>query len=90
VIEELTGLMHPTGPFVLGEEFSTAEIITASFILRLLLLVEHNVFGEEVAREIKNNKRFKVWTDALRSRPSISGIFEEKAIWEAYEKRLKK
>ena len=76
------------GPYVLGKEFSMAEILTHSFILRLVAFAKEGFYGEGVYEQLQSIKEVKEWHDAIAARPSVKKTWNEEFVVGVAKKRL--
>jgi len=76
------------GPYVLGQEFSMADVMTHSFVLRLVAWAKAGFYGEGLYEELQEIKEIKEWHDALLSRDSVQKTFDEELIVERMGKHL--
>jgi glutathione S-transferase len=77
-----------SGPFVLGNQFSMAEAMTASFVLRLWAYVNAGFYGEGFYEQLEGIKEAKDWHDAIEERHSIKKTWNEKDNVDAMRKRI--
>jgi glutathione S-transferase len=76
------------GPYVLGKEFSMAEVLTHSFVLRLFAFAKAGFYGDELYGELQKIKEVKEWHDAIASRESTKKTWNEKDIIDGTKKML--
>jgi len=76
------------GPYVLGKEFSMAEVLTHSFVLRLFAWAKAGFYGEGFYEQLQGIKEVKEWHDAIASRDSAKKTFDESFVVESMRKRL--
>jgi glutathione S-transferase len=76
------------GPYVLGKEFSMADVMTHGFILRLFAWAKAGFYGEGLYDELTQIQEIKEWHDALLTRPSVQKTFDEEFIVNTMRKRL--
>jgi len=76
------------GPYVLGKEFSLADILTHSFVLRLFAFAKEGFYGEGVYEQLQGIKEVKEWHDAIAARPSVKKTWDEETVVGGLKKRL--
>lgn len=76
------------GPYVLGKDFSMAEVLTHSFVLRLFAWAKAGFYGEGLYEQLQQIKEVKEWHDAIASRESAKKTFDEQAVVDGMKKRL--
>jgi glutathione S-transferase len=79
-------LRESGGPYVLGQEFSMADIMTHSFLLRLFAFAKAGFYGDEFYRQLQEIKEVKEWHDAIASRESVKKTWNEGAVVAAMRK----
>jgi glutathione S-transferase len=81
-------LKEYNGPYVLGEEFSMADVLTHPFLLRLFAFAKAGFYGEDLYGQLQEIKEVKDWHDAIAVRDSVKKIWDEKAVVEGMRKRV--
>ena len=81
-------LQQYNGPYVLGNEFSMADILTHSFLLRLFAFAKAGFYGEDMYGQLQGIKEVKDWHDAIAARDSVKKIWLENAVVEGMRKRV--
>jgi glutathione S-transferase len=76
------------GPYVLGKEFSMAEVLTHSFLLRLFAFAKEGFYGEELYSQLQGLKEVKEWHDAIAARESVKKTWDEADVVGATKKRM--
>ncbi|ERS95690.1 glutathione S-transferase [Sporothrix schenckii 1099-18] len=79
-------------PFFGGSERLTlAEVLTGSFVLRLVRLSKLGVYPSNVpAAAAEKAPAFWAWAEAVAAHPSVTGIFDEKVVAASTKARLDK
>jgi glutathione S-transferase len=78
------------GPYVLGSEFSMADVLTHSFLLRLYAFAKAGFYGEsDLYDQLQGIKEVKEWHEAIEARESVKKTWNEAAIVERF-RALKK
>ncbi|EPE04211.1 glutathione s-transferase [Ophiostoma piceae UAMH 11346] len=77
-------------PFFGGSKTLTiAEVLTGSFILRVVHLSKEGVYPTSIATEAATKTpAFWAWAQAVAAHPSVNGIYDEAAILENTKTRL--
>lgn len=88
----LAGSTSAAKPFFGGSERLTlAEVLTGSFVLRLVRLPKLGVYPSNVpALAAAKAPAFWAWAEAVAAHPSVTGIFDEEAVAEGTRVRLAK
>ena len=76
------------GPYVLGKEFSMADVLTHSFVLRLFAFAKEGFYGDELYAKLQEIKEVKQWHDAIASRESTKKTWNEKDVIDGMKKLL--
>jgi glutathione S-transferase len=76
------------GPYVLGKEFSMADVLTHSFLLRIFAFAKAGVYGDTLYDELQKIKEVKEWHDAIAARESVKKTWNEKAVVAIIKNRL--
>jgi glutathione S-transferase len=83
-------LKESGGPYVLGKEFSMAEVLTHSFVLRLFAFAKAGFYGDELYGQLQEITEVKTWHDAIVARESVKKIWNEKDLVDAMKERFGK
>ncbi|CAK7231355.1 hypothetical protein SCUCBS95973_007882 [Sporothrix curviconia] len=88
----LAGSTSPNKPFFGGSERLTlAEVLTGSFVVRLVALTKSGVWPSNIpALAAKQTPAFWAWAQAVAAHPSVTGIFNEDVITASTKARLAK
>jgi glutathione S-transferase len=81
-------LQQHDGPYVLGKEFSMADVLTHPFLLRLFAFAKAGFYGEYLYGQLQGIKDVKDWHDAIAARASVKNIWDEKGVVEYMLKRI--
>lgn len=81
-------LQQYDGPYVLGKEFTMADVLTHPFLLRLFAFAKAGFYGEDLYRQLQGIKDVKDWHDTIAARESVKKIWDEKAVVEHMRKRI--
>ena len=81
-------LKQYNGPYVLGKEFSMADVLTNSFVLRLFAFAKAGLYGQDLYEQLQEIKEVKDWHDAIAARDSVKKTWDEKAVVEGMRKRV--
>ncbi|KAL1895892.1 hypothetical protein Sste5346_004989 [Sporothrix stenoceras] len=86
----LAGSTSADKPFFGGsEKLTLAEVLTGSFVLRLVRLTKSGVYPAGVpAAAASQAPAFWAWAQAVAAHPSVTGIFNEEAVTASTKKRL--
>jgi glutathione S-transferase len=76
------------GPYVLGKEFSMADVLTHSFVLRLFAFAKAGFYGDDLYSQLQDIKEVKEWHDGIASRDSTKKTWNEKDIIDGMKKFL--
>ncbi|WVQ82787.1 hypothetical protein IAT38_004919 [Cryptococcus sp. DSM 104549] len=80
-IGKVQALLHPEGPFVLGERYTEADILLAPFLGRLVAYGKHGIApagkGTVEALEGEEYARFRRWVEAVTGRESWNKTWDE-------------
>ncbi|CAK7210752.1 hypothetical protein SBRCBS47491_000885 [Sporothrix bragantina] len=81
-----------SAPFFGGSERLTlAEVLTGSFVVRLVALTKSGVWPSNIpALAAKQTPAFWAWAQAVAAHPSVTGIFNEENITKSAKARLAK
>ncbi|CAK7232512.1 hypothetical protein SEUCBS140593_008285 [Sporothrix eucalyptigena] len=91
-VKELEPLLQNAGPFFGGSERLTlAEVLTGSFVVRLVALTKSGVYPSNIPTlAAEKTPAFWKWAQAVAAHPSVTGIFNEEAITATTKARLAK
>lgn len=92
VEKEIEPLLANAAPFFNGsQEFTFAEAIVAPFVTRLYAASEDGELApKSLAEAFDKLPNFAKWAKAVRQRPSVTAVYDEKAVVEATKVRLAK
>ncbi|KAF7585449.1 hypothetical protein BBP40_010897 [Aspergillus hancockii] len=78
------------GPFFGGsDKLTLAEVLTGSFLLRILSFHKHGLLSESLPKLLEQQvPRFKRWADATVQQESVNYIWDEKALADALKAKL--
>ncbi|OAA61776.1 glutathione s-transferase [Niveomyces insectorum RCEF 264] len=93
--KELEPLLQNTSkdrPFFGGNaRLTLAEVLTGSFVVRLVTLTAAGVYPAAIATSVAAKApAFWAWAQTVAAHPSVTGIYNEKAIAESTQARLAK
>jgi glutathione S-transferase len=81
-------LQEYNGPYVLGNEFSMADVLTHSFLLRLFAFAKAGFYGPDLYEQLQEIKAVKEWHHAIEARESVKKTWDEAVVVEPMRKRL--
>ncbi|KAK7229895.1 hypothetical protein V2G26_002065 [Clonostachys chloroleuca] len=92
VVKELEPLLKDAKPFFGGsDKLTLAEALTGSFAIRLLALFKTGVIPSSLETQLKEKApAFYTWAVAVSAHPSVTGIFNEKAVVDFYKGQIEK
>ncbi|CAG9948566.1 unnamed protein product [Clonostachys rosea f. rosea IK726] len=92
VVKELEPLLKDAKPFFGGSDNLTlAEALTGSFAIHLLALFKTGVIPSSLELQLKEKApAFYAWAVAVSAHPSVTGIFNEKAVVDFYKGQIEK
>jgi glutathione S-transferase len=92
VEKEIEPLLANAAPFFNGsQELTLAEALVAPFLVRLLDASEEGELAPKaLAEKLNALPNFAKWAEAVRTRPSVTGIYDAKKILEGTKVRLAK
>jgi glutathione S-transferase len=92
VEKEIEPLLANAAPFFNGsQELTLAEALVAPFLVRLLDASEEGELAPKaLAEKLNALPNFAKWAEAVRTRPSVTGIYDAKKILEGTKARLAK
>ncbi|CAG9948654.1 unnamed protein product [Clonostachys rosea f. rosea IK726] len=92
VAKEVEPLLKDAGPFFGGSKKLTfAEVLSGSFIVRLLALSSAGVYPASIISGLKEKApNFYKWAEAVSAHPSVTNIFDKDTIIEGTKARLQK
>ena len=70
------------GPYVLGEQFSMAEVLTHSFVLRLFAFAKAGWHGDDLYSQLQGIHEVKEWHDSIAARESVKKTWNEEDVVE--------
>lgn len=77
------------GPFFGGsEKLTLAEVLTGSFLLRILSFHRHGLLSEKLPSLLEDTPRFKRWAEATVQQDSVNYIWDEKVSADAIKAKL--
>ncbi|KAJ3278404.1 hypothetical protein HK104_002364 [Borealophlyctis nickersoniae] len=79
--------LSPSGPYILGAQFSYADIVTAPLATRLN--VTNRLSGLTIPKT-EEYARFNEWAEAVSSRPNVQKTLDEEKIVQGTEARRRK
>lgn len=90
IVKELEPLLQDAAPFFGGSSSLTqAEVLTGSFVIRLLALTRRGVYPEALVTSLPERApKFWKWAEAVAAHPSVTKVFNEEAIVAATKNRL--
>ncbi|KAK1242433.1 hypothetical protein MKX07_000419 [Trichoderma sp. CBMAI-0711] len=90
--KEVEPLLGDAGPYFAGSQTLTlAEVLTGSFILRLLALPKNGVGPENLIKDLPaKTPNFYKWASAVVEHPSVNGIWNEENVVARTKARLAK
>jgi len=92
LVKEVEPLLKDAKPFFGGSEHvGLAEVLTGSFVIRLITLTKAGLYpaklGSSIAERAPN---FWKWAQKVAAEPSVTGIFNEEQIISGTKKRIAK
>jgi len=92
VEKEIEPLLANAAPFFGGsQELTLAEALVAPFLVRLYDASEEGELAPKaLAEKLNALPNFSKWAEAVRARPSVTGIYDAKKILENTKVRLAK
>lgn len=89
-MKELEPLLQDAAPFFGGSSRLTqAEVLTGSFVIRLLALTRRGVYPEALVASLPERApKFWKWAEAVAAHPSVTGVFNEETIVAVTKNRL--
>jgi len=92
LVKELEPLLKNAKPFFGGsEKITLAEVLTGSFVIRLVTLSKAGVYpstlGSSIAERAPN---FWKWAEAVATHPSVTSIYDEEKIIAGTRARIAK
>ncbi|PKS07486.1 hypothetical protein jhhlp_006090 [Lomentospora prolificans] len=90
VVKELEPLLSDAKPFFGGSESLTlAEVLTGSFVIRILTLPEHGLLSKSYISSLPQKApNFHKWAQAVAAHPSVTGIYDVDRIVTATKNRI--
>ncbi|KAM7217294.1 Thioredoxin-like fold [Rhypophila decipiens] len=92
LVKEVEPRLADAGPFFGGSDNLTqAEVLTGSFVIRLIALSKAGVYSKDLWPTIKDKApNFGKWAEAVAAHPSVTEAFNEQDIVEGTKKRIEK
>ncbi|KAI8611642.1 thioredoxin-like protein [Chytriomyces sp. MP71] len=94
LVKEVEPLLTSAKPYFGGSDRLTlAEVLTGSFVIRLVALLKGNVYphsADFTAQLKEKTPNFYQWANAVANHPSVTSIFNEESIVEKTRERLQK
>ena len=84
-------LLADAKPFFGGSsKLTLAEVLTASFVIRLYSYAKPGVelFPQEAIERIKNIGNWQKWADAVMAHESVVGIYDEEKVIRSLKEKL--
>ncbi|KAI0170892.1 glutathione S-transferase domain-containing protein [Pestalotiopsis sp. NC0098] len=90
--KELDPLLANAGPFFGGsDKLTLAEVLTASFVIRLYASSKHGILPESIRGDLAAKApNFDKWAQAVIKHPSVLSIWDEEKIIEGTKVRIAK
>ncbi|KAI1340340.1 thioredoxin-like protein [Xylariaceae sp. FL0016] len=90
IVKEVEPLLADAAPFFGGSnKLTLAEVLTGSFIVRLWTFPKYGILPESILSEFSTKApNFYKWGEAVSKHPSVTGIFDEKAVAERTKQRM--
>ncbi|CAI4215035.1 unnamed protein product [Parascedosporium putredinis] len=90
VVKELEPLLGDAKPFFGGsEKLTLAEVLTGSFVIRVLTLPHHGLLSQNyIASLPEKAPNFHKWAEAVAAHPSVTGIYNIEKIVANTKKRI--
>ncbi|KAJ3200238.1 hypothetical protein HDU83_006676 [Entophlyctis luteolus] len=91
-VKEVEPLLSDAAPFFGGSaRLTLAEVLTASFGIRLVTLAEAGVYPPSLLESIRTQTpKLYAWLKAVSQHPSVTGIYDAEAIVAGAKKRIAK
>jgi glutathione S-transferase len=91
-VKELEPLLKDAGPYFGGSDRLTmAEVLTGSFVIRLVTLSRAGLYPSGLAAELADKApSFWRWAEAVAKHPSVTKIFDEERIIAGTKARIAK
>jgi glutathione S-transferase len=92
LVKELEPLLKDAKPFFGGSEHITlAEVLTGSFVIRLVKLSKAGIYPAKLSSSIAERApNFWKWAETVSEHPSVTSIFDEEAIIASTKARIAK
>jgi glutathione S-transferase len=92
LVRELEPLLKNANPFFGGSaKITLAEVLTGSFVIRLVSLSKAGVYPGKLAGSIEERApHFWKWAQRVAADPSVAGIFDEEKIVASTKARIAK
>jgi glutathione S-transferase len=92
LVKELEPLLKNANPFFWGsEKITLAEVLTGSFVIRLIALSKARVYPGKLSSSIAERApNFWKWAEKVASHPSVTSIFDEEKVITSTKARIAK
>jgi glutathione S-transferase len=92
LVKEVEPLLKDAKPFFGGSDHITqAEVLTGSFVIRLVSLTKAEVYPKELGTSIAERApNFWKWAQAVAKHPSVTSIYDEDKIISSTKARIAK
>jgi len=92
LVKEVEPLLKDAGPFFGGSaNITQAEVLTGSFVIRLVRLSKAGVYPSKLSTDIAARApNFWKWAQAVSEHPSVTNIFDEEKIIASTKARIAK
>ncbi|KAF2416133.1 hypothetical protein EJ08DRAFT_703731 [Tothia fuscella] len=92
VVKELEPLLKDANPFFGGSDHITlAEVLTGSFVIRLVSLTKAGVYPQKLSNSIAERApNFWKWAESVAAHPSVTSIYDEESIISSTKARIEK
>lgn len=92
LVKEVEPLLETAAPFFGGNaKLTMAEVLTGSFVLRLVTLPKPDVYPAGLIEAIQARApTFWKWAEEVSKHPSVTGVYDVKVVTEGMKKRFPK
>jgi len=92
VVKELEPLLNDANPYFGGsDKLTLAEVLTGSFVIRLVALTKAEVYPKALATELAAKApKFWKWAETVSVHPSVTSIFDEEKVISSTKARIAK
>jgi len=92
VVKELEPLLKNANPYFGGsDKLTMAEVLTGSFVIRLVTLTKADVYPSKLASSLAEKApSFWKWAEAVSVHPSVTSIYDEERIITSTKARIAK